>query len=79
MLAGSGHVVLANPVKTRQITGTMDIDEVNAKTLAHLLRTGYLPEVYILKEVHSQVGKTFHSVNHHSIDQTPSCLRTGIP
>ena len=41
------HVILANPVKTRHIAGAKKTDKVDSKTLANLLRTNYLPEVYI--------------------------------
>ena len=44
------HVVLANPLKTRQIAGAKKTDKVDSKTLANLLRTRYLPEVYIPKD-----------------------------
>ncbi len=51
MLTELGYdVVLANPYKTHQIVGAKDIDKVNARTLADLLRTGYLPEVHIPTE-----------------------------
>jgi transposase len=41
---------LANPYKTHQIVGAKDTDKVNSETLADLLRTGYLPQVYIPTE-----------------------------
>ncbi len=44
------HVVLANPLKTRHIAGTKKTDKVDSKTLANLLRTRYLPEVYIPRD-----------------------------
>ena len=51
MLRGLGyHVILANPLKTRQIAGAKKTDKVDSKTLANLLRTRYLPEVYIPKD-----------------------------
>lgn len=40
-------VKLANPKKTHDIACNKKTDKVDAKTLADLLRTGYLPEVYI--------------------------------
>lgn len=50
-LNGMGYdVVLANPVKTKDIAGKKTTDKVIAKALADLLRTGYLPEVYIPTE-----------------------------
>ena len=51
MLTDLGYrVVLANSYKTHQIVGAKDIDKVNSETLADLLRTGYLPQVYIPTE-----------------------------
>ena len=48
MLTDLGYqVVLANPVKTHYIVEAKDIDKVCARTLADLMRTGYLPEVHI--------------------------------
>lgn len=44
------HVVLADPLKTHQIAGKKKTDKVDSKTLANLLRTKYLPEVYIPEE-----------------------------
>ncbi len=41
------EVKLSNPKKTSDIAGKKKTDKVDAKTLANLLRTGYLPEVYI--------------------------------
>lgn len=43
-------VKLANPVKTNAIAVPNKTDKVDAKILADLLRTGYLPEVYIPNE-----------------------------
>ena len=43
-------VVLANPLKTHQIACKKKTDKVDSKILADLLRTGYLPEVYIPDE-----------------------------
>lgn len=43
-------VVLANPVKVKDVAGKKTTDKVIAKTLADLLRTGYLPEVYVPTE-----------------------------
>jgi len=40
-------VILANPVKTNLIACKKKTDKVDAKTLANLLRTNYLPEVFI--------------------------------
>lgn len=40
-------VKLANPLKTHQIACKKKTDKVDAKILADLLRTNYLPEVYI--------------------------------
>ncbi|MGD2250961.1 MAG: transposase [Candidatus Methanofastidiosia archaeon] len=51
MLTGLGYqVVLADPAKTHLIAGKKKTDEVDSKTLADLLRTGYLPQVYIPSE-----------------------------
>ena len=51
MLTDLGYcVALANPYKTHQIVGAKDTDKVNSETLADLLRTGYLPQVYIPTE-----------------------------
>ena len=43
-------VKLANPLKTHQIATNKKTDWVDAKILADLLRTNYLPEVYIPNE-----------------------------
>jgi transposase len=40
-------VVVANPVKTNRISGKKKTDKVDSKALADLLRTGYLPIVYV--------------------------------
>ena len=40
-------VVLSNPVQTHAIAAGKKTDKVDARILADLLRTGYLPEVYI--------------------------------
>lgn len=40
-------VKLTSPKKTKEIAGVKKTDKIDAKTLANLLRTGYLPEVYI--------------------------------
>ena len=39
------EVLLASPLKTHQIAAKKKTDKVDSKTLADLLRTGYLPEV----------------------------------
>jgi len=44
------EVLLASPLKTHQIAAKKKTDKVDSKTLADLLRTGYLPEVYIPSE-----------------------------
>jgi transposase len=41
------EVKLTSPKKTKDIAGKKKTDKVDAKTLANLLRTGFLPEVYI--------------------------------
>ena len=41
------EVVLADPLQTHRIAGKKKTDKVDLKTLADLLRTGYLPKVYI--------------------------------
>jgi transposase len=43
-------VKLANPLKTHLIACKKKTDKVDAKTLADLLRTNYLPEVFIPDE-----------------------------
>ena len=43
-------VKLANPKKTHDIAGSKKMDKIDAKTLADLLRTHYLPEVWIPDE-----------------------------
>lgn len=43
-------VKLANPKKTHDIAGSKKTDKIDAKTLADLLRTQYLPEVWIPDE-----------------------------
>ncbi len=51
MLSSLGYsVVLADPGKTHQIAKIKKTDKVDSKTLADLLRTRYLPEVYIPTE-----------------------------
>jgi transposase len=40
-------VVQSNPLKTNRIAGSKKTDKVDSKTLADLLRTGYLPLVYV--------------------------------
>lgn len=51
LLSGLGYrVKLANPVKTHLIACKKKTDKVDAKSLADLLRTNYLPEVYIPDE-----------------------------
>lgn len=44
------NVKLANPLKTHQIACKKKTDKVDAKILADLLRTNYLPEVFIPDE-----------------------------
>jgi transposase len=44
------EVKLANPKKTHDIAGSKKMDKIDAKTLADLLRTHYLPEVWIPDE-----------------------------
>jgi transposase len=41
------EVKLVNPKKTHDIAGSKKMDKIDAKTLADLLRTKYLPEVWI--------------------------------
>lgn len=41
------QVKLTSPKKTKDIAGKKKTDKIDAKTLANLLRTGFLPEVYI--------------------------------
>src|SRR3989338_1379287 len=41
------EVKLTSPKKTKDIAGKKKTDKIDAKTLANLLRTGFLPEVYI--------------------------------
>jgi transposase len=43
-------VKLANPKKTHDIAGSKKMDKIDAQTLADLLRTHYLPEVWIPDE-----------------------------
>jgi transposase len=51
MLTQLGYtVVLADPFKAHQIAGAKKTDKVDSKILADLLRTGYLPQVYIPPE-----------------------------
>jgi transposase len=45
------EVKLANPKKTHDIAGNKKMDKIDAKTLADLLRTNYLPEVWIPDEI----------------------------
>ena len=44
------QVKLANPKKTHDIAGSKKMDKIDAKTLADLLRTHYLPEIWIPDE-----------------------------
>lgn len=44
------EVKLANPKKTHDIAGSKKMDKIDAKTLADLLRTNYLPLVWIPDE-----------------------------
>jgi transposase len=44
------EVKLANPKKTHDIAGSKKMDKIDAKTQADLLRTHYLPEVWIPDE-----------------------------
>ena len=44
------EVKLANPKKTHDIAGSKKMDKIDAKTLADLLRTHYLPEIWIPDE-----------------------------
>jgi transposase len=44
------EVKLANPKKTHDIAGSKKMDPIDAKTLADLLRTNYLPKVWIPDE-----------------------------
>ena len=44
------EVLLVNPYKTHQIACKKKTDKVNSRILAYLLRTGYLPQVYIPSE-----------------------------
>ena len=44
------EVKLANPKKAHDIAGSKKMDKIDAKTLADLLRTNYLPEVWIPDE-----------------------------
>ena len=41
------EVVQANPLKTSRIAAKKKTDKVDSKTLADLLRTGYLPKIYV--------------------------------
>ncbi len=41
------EVVLANPLKVHRIAAEKKLDKIDSKTLADLLRTGYLPVVYM--------------------------------
>lgn len=43
---------LAHTNELEAISGSeTKTDSINARTLAHLLRTGFIPEVYILQEI----------------------------
>ena len=44
------EIKLANPKKTHDIAGNKKMDKIDAKTLADLLRTHYLPKVWIPDE-----------------------------
>jgi transposase len=48
LLTNMGYeVVVANPKKTHEIACNKKTDKVDARTLANLLRTGYLPTIYM--------------------------------
>jgi len=48
LLTDMGYeVVIANPKKTHDIAGKNKTDRIDAKTLANLLRTKYLPTIYV--------------------------------
>ena len=44
------EIRLTSPKKVKDIVGKKKTDEVDAKTLANLLRTGFLPEVYVAND-----------------------------
>lgn len=51
ILASLGYnVVLANPVKARERSNRKKTDPVDSRTLAELLRTGFIPLVYVPEE-----------------------------
>jgi len=66
------EVKLANPKKTHDIAGSKKMDKIDAKTLADLLRTHYLPEVWIPDEQTLQ----FRDLTRHKSNLTR--LRTQI-
>ena len=75
ILAELGYTIkLANPVKTHQIACKKKTDKVDAKILADLLRTNYLPEVYIPTE--QVLG--FRDLVRHKCDITKMKVRAKI-
>jgi transposase len=66
------EVKLANPKKTHDIAGSKKMDKIDAKTLADLLRTKYLPEVWIPDEQTLQ----FRDLTRHKANLTR--LRTQV-
>lgn len=76
MLTGLGYnVVLANPVKTHYMAGAKKTEKIDSKTLADLLRTGYLPGLYIPSE---DVLELRDSAQHRAqlvrIKKIPQCI-----
>ncbi len=66
------EVKLANPKKTHDIAGSKKMDKIDAKTLADLTRTHYLPEVWIPDEQTLQ----FRDITRHKANLTR--LRTQV-
>lgn len=79
MLTGLGyHVVLTDPGKIHRIAGAKKTDKIDSKTLADLLRTGYLPELYIPSEdVLRLRDLARHRVRLVRIRKIPQCMIKG--
>ncbi len=80
------EVKLSNPKKTKDIAGKKKTDKIDAKTLANLLRTGFLPEVYIPTDEmlrYRDIARSKEELTHMRVEiqvKIKSCLlREGIP
>ena len=77
-------VHLAHPLRTRAIAAArVKTDAVDARTLAHLLRTGLLPEAYIappeLRDLRELLRHRATLVHLRTVDQEPRARAPGPP